>query len=227
MAADASADSGGGEFAFVGGRVCLDFAATLGRRHTDPVEGLPDTAALARWFAAAGLLAPEAGLPRVGSAELARARALREALYRLVRAATEGSSYARADVAALNRAAARPDLVPQLAFAAGAPGVRWQQRDEAVAALATVARDGVLLLGGPDLARVKECGHPACSLLFVDDSQARRRRWCSMERCGNLAKVAGYRARVRQGARAAVPSRPDGPADSAASAVPGARAAAG
>ncbi|WP_442806810.1 CGNR zinc finger domain-containing protein [Streptomyces sp. NBC_01750] len=31
----------------------------------------------------------------------------------------------------------------------------------------------------------------------MDDSQARRRRWCSMERCGNLAKVAEYRSRTR------------------------------
>jgi predicted RNA-binding Zn ribbon-like protein len=202
-----AADDARAEFAFVGGRVCLDFMGTLARRHTAPLEGLPDTAALGRWFAVAGLLPPDGGPPRVGSAELARARGLREALYRLVRAAMAGAPYARADVAAVNRAAARPDLVPQLAVTAGTPGVRWQQRGEAAAALATVARDGVLLLGGRDLARVKECGHPTCSLLFVDDSQARRRRWCSMERCGNLTKVAGYRARVR---RAAQPPEPAG-----------------
>lgn len=203
-------DEARAEFAFVGGRVCLDFTATLARRHGDPVEQLPDTAALGRWFAAAGLLPPDGGPPRVGSAELARARALREALYRLVRAAMAGAPYARADVAAVNRAAARPGLVPQLTVLAGVPGVRWQQRGEVGAALATVARDGVLLLGGPDLVRVKECGHPACALLFVDDSQARRRRWCSMERCGNLAKVAGYRARARRAAAASPGGAPAG-----------------
>ncbi|WP_312639773.1 CGNR zinc finger domain-containing protein [Streptomyces sp. RLA2-12] len=62
-----------------------------------------------------------------------------------------------------------------------------------------MARDAVLLVGGPLLARVKECENPECSLLFLDDSQARRRRWCSMDRCGNLAKVAGYRSRSRTG----------------------------
>jgi predicted RNA-binding Zn ribbon-like protein len=60
-----------------------------------------------------------------------------------------------------------------------------------------VARDGVLLVGSPLLERVKECENPECSLLFLDDSQARRRRWCSMDRCGNLAKIAGYRSRSR------------------------------
>lgn len=66
------------------------------------------------------------------------------------------------------------------------------------AALATVARDAVTLVGSPLVGRVKECQNPECSLLFLDDSQARRRRWCSMDRCGNLAKVAGYRSRGRR-----------------------------
>jgi predicted RNA-binding Zn ribbon-like protein len=196
---------GAADFRFVGGRVCLDFVATLGKRHTDPVERLPEPAALARWFGAAGLLPPGAAVPQVGAAGLTQARVLREALNRLVRAAMAGRAYNATDVAVVNRIAVMPDLAPQLAAGDGdgdgdgganGPGVRWQQRGPvAGAALATVARDGVLLLGGSEAAQVKECGNPACSLLFVDDSQARRRRWCSMDRCGNLAKVAGYRAR--------------------------------
>ncbi|SEG69777.1 Conserved protein containing a Zn-ribbon-like motif, possibly RNA-binding [Actinacidiphila yanglinensis] len=197
----ASGESGT-DFRFVGGRVCLDFVATLGMRHTEPVERLPEPASLARWFAEAGLLPTGALLPQVGAAGLAQARVLREALNRLVRAAMDGRAYGQTDIAVVNRVAVLPDLAPQLVAAggdhAGGPGTRWQQRGPvAGAALATVARDGVLLLGGPGAARVKECGNPVCSLLFVDDSQARRRRWCSMDRCGNLAKVAGYRTRSR------------------------------
>jgi len=96
-----------------------------------------------------------------------------------------------ADVSRVNAVAAQPDLAPQLGAA------RWTARGPARAALATVARDAVLLVRGPLLERVKECENPGCSLLFLDDSQARRRRWCSMDRCGNLAKVAGYRSRSR------------------------------
>ncbi|WP_406733827.1 CGNR zinc finger domain-containing protein [Streptomyces sp. NBC_01794] len=54
-----------------------------------------------------------------------------------------------------------------------------------------------MLVSGPLLVPVKECANPECALLLLDDSQARRRRWCSMERCGNLAKVAEYRSRTR------------------------------
>ncbi|SOE07220.1 ABATE domain-containing protein [Streptomyces sp. Ag109_G2-15] len=177
-------------FPFLGGRPCLDFVATLGKRHATPLERLPDPGALGRWIAEAGLAAEDGPLP-VTSRDLGDARALREAVYRVVRSAMAGRESDAADVALVNEVAARPDLAPQLGPR------RWTARHPVRAALATVARDTVLLVGGPLLERVKECGNPDCSLLFLDDSQARRRRWCSMERCGNLAKVAGYRSRNR------------------------------
>lgn len=178
-------------FPFIGGRPCLNFVATLGRRHASaPLERLPDPAALARWFTEAELTAD--GEPvRVTARDLTGARDLREALYRLVRASMAGQHPEPADVELINEAAARPDLAPQLG------PVRWTARQPARAALATVARDAVLLVRSPLLERVKKCENPNCSLLFLDDSQARRRRWCSMDRCGNLAKVAGYRSRNR------------------------------
>ncbi|WP_433454675.1 CGNR zinc finger domain-containing protein [Streptomyces sp. CA-142005] len=180
-------------FPFLGGRPCLDFVATLGKRHATPVERLPDPAALARWIGEAGLAVEDGPVP-VAVRDLTEARALREAVYRVLRAAMAGRDPDEGDVALVNEVAARPDLAPQL-------GPRhWTARHPARAALSTVARDAVLLVGGPLLERVKECGNPDCSLLFLDDSQARRRRWCSMERCGNLAKVAGYRSRNRAAA---------------------------
>jgi len=48
---------------------------------------------------------------------------------------------------------------------------------------------------GPDAARIRQCGDPPCTRLFVDTSRARSRRWCDMAGCGNRAKVAGFRAR--------------------------------
>ncbi|MFJ1602416.1 CGNR zinc finger domain-containing protein [Streptomyces sp. NPDC088253] len=190
-------------FPFIGGRPCLNFVATLGKRHATPLERLPDPDALARWIADAGLSAGADDIPvHVTEGDLAHARTLREALYRLVRAAMAGEAPDPADVTRVNEAAARPDLAPQLAEprdegAGPRQPLRWTAERPGPAALATVARDAVLLVGGPLLARVKECENPECSLLFLDDSQARRRRWCSMDRCGNLAKVAGYRSRSR------------------------------
>ncbi|MEU6782943.1 ABATE domain-containing protein [Nonomuraea angiospora] len=181
-------------FPFIGGRPCLDFVATLGKRHSVPLERLPDPAALGRWIVEAGLQ-PEQ--PTISPEDLAAARTLREALYRLLTCARNGQSPDPADLAEINRAAARPDLAPQLVHSGTGTAVRAQAGDVASAVLATVSRDAVLLVGGPLMERVKECENDGCSLLFLDDSQARRRRWCSMGRCGNLAKIAGYRSRSR------------------------------
>ncbi|MFI6686931.1 CGNR zinc finger domain-containing protein [Streptomyces sp. NPDC050485] len=178
-------------FPFIGGRPCLDFAATLGKRHTVRLERLPGAGDLARWIGEAGLAAGEP--VRVTGRDLAAALVLREAVYRLLMAAMAGRRPDPDDVVRVNEAAARTDLAPQLT----PDGLGWQAAHPGPAALATVARDAVLLIGGPLIARVKECESPECSLLFLDDSQARRRRWCSMERCGNLAKIAGYRSRTR------------------------------
>jgi predicted RNA-binding Zn ribbon-like protein len=43
--------------------------------------------------------------------------------------------------------------------------------------------------------RIKECEHPDCSRMFVDESQSGRRRWCSMQACGNHVKVTAHRRR--------------------------------
>lgn len=37
--------------------------------------------------------------------------------------------------------------------------------------------------------RVRCCEHQDCVLWFLDTSKGGRRRWCSMERCGNRAKA--------------------------------------
>ncbi|MYV54363.1 ABATE domain-containing protein [Streptomyces sp. SID3212] len=194
-------------FVFVGGRPCLDFVATLGRRGSLELERLPDPESLARWFSESGLTPPHAPAAtgtaprtatRVTDADLERARGLRESAYRLIRAVPEDRTPEPADVALVNTFAAAPDLVPRLTWTPpGGPAAAtgWTGGDAVGAALSTVARDTVTLLGSPLLARVKQCENPVCTLLFLDDSQARRRRWCSMERCGNLAKVAGYRSR--------------------------------
>lgn len=191
-----AADQAGRDPAFVlvGGRPSLNLVATVGRRHATPVERIPDAAALARWFVAAGVL-PTA--PPINEAHLAQARQLREAIGSLVRSVMSGSPVRDEPLAIVNGHAVRPDLPPQLGVRDGRPIATTPPGADVPSALAAIARDAVRLLGGPQAARIKECAHPDCSLLFVDETQSGRRRWCSMGRCGNLVKTAGYRARRR------------------------------
>lgn len=48
-----------------------------------------------------------------------------------------------------------------------------------------------------DFANVKACEGPACTLLFADHTRGHARRWCSMAICGNRAKQAAHRQRVK------------------------------
>ena len=45
--------------------------------------------------------------------------------------------------------------------------------------------------------RIRQCEHEACILHFVDTSKSGKRRWCSMELCGNRQKASEFYARKR------------------------------
>ncbi|GIH79714.1 CGNR zinc finger domain-containing protein [Planobispora longispora] len=193
-------------FRFHGGRHCLNFIATMGRRRTERVERLAAPADLDRWFAEAGLTAPAAGgtgltAPAAGEPELRRARALREAMYELFTARLQEREIPPEALATVNDWAARPAPAERLEI--GSDGRLRRVRGEATAEtlLAEITRDAVDLLGGPLAGRVRECEFHPCTLLFLDTSRSGHRRWCSMDGCGARAKMAAYRARraVREG----------------------------
>jgi predicted RNA-binding Zn ribbon-like protein len=69
--------------------------------------------------------------------------------------------------------------------------------DAARAALGAVALDAAAMLGTKEQrARIRICASESCSARFYDRSPARRRRWCSMRTCGNVAKARRHRARA-------------------------------
>ena len=53
------------------------------------------------------------------------------------------------------------------------------------------------LLTGARLDKVKRCANPECGWLFLDDSRAGKRRWCSMTSCGNRAKARALSSQPR------------------------------
>jgi predicted RNA-binding Zn ribbon-like protein len=91
----------------------------------------------------------------------------------------------------VNAAAAVPPLVPALRPDGGTTLVAPAAR----AAFSTLARDAVDLFGGPLARRIRVCAAENCGLLLVDTSRPGQRRWCSMELCGNRAKIRTHRSR--------------------------------
>jgi predicted RNA-binding Zn ribbon-like protein len=172
------------------GHPVLDFLATLAGRRREPLERLATPDDLSRWLEVTGL----ASDPRCDHRLLAQARELREALYRTVLTAREQRQPDAADLELVNAWARRRTQSPQVddRFRITLVGP-----DPCRAALAHLARAGIELVAGDALPLIRNCADPGCSLMFIDHSRPGRRRWCSMERCGNRAKTARYRHRQR------------------------------
>lgn len=179
-------------FLFIAGRPCLDLVATVGERWRRSFERLRTPDDLARWLVEARMVDRP---PVVEQAQLEAARALRDAIYPAAKLAGRGA-LDPSDVAEINRWAAHPVPTPRLD---SQRKVRWTSERPVEDALAGIARDAIDLISGPLATRVRECVAEDCALLFVDASRPGRRKWCSMEGCGNRAKTTAYRRRKRSG----------------------------
>lgn len=182
----------GEAFWFDPGAFCLEFALTGGEGHRAAYETLHSAGDLRRWIEARFGVEVE----RVTAADLAEARRVREAIWQLADARIVRRATPAAAAGALNRAAARPPLSPRID---GAGARVWARPVTPGQVLSTVARDAVELFTGPMADRVRRCAGNDCLLTFVDTSRPGRRRWCSMERCGNRAKVRAFRNRQQKG----------------------------
>jgi predicted RNA-binding Zn ribbon-like protein len=172
------------------GRMCLDFAHTGGDGPHAVWELLHTPADLARWLV---VVTDPIGVDVVGATDedLARARRLRSAIWNTAQRAIGGRPPTAADRATINEVAAGREPVPELT----ATGISIRQPVDAANLLVVLARDAIDLFGGPEAERVRECASETCQLLFVDRSRPGARRWCSMQRCGNIAKVRAHRAK--------------------------------
>ncbi|GED33274.1 CGNR zinc finger domain-containing protein [Brevibacillus centrosporus] len=65
--------------------------------------------------------------------------------------------------------------------------ITYQVLASIIHSLQTVSRD-----------RIRACEHEDCILHFIDTSKSGKRRWCSMETCGNRHKAAEFYARKKQ-----------------------------
>jgi len=132
-------------------------------------------------------------LADIGERELADARALRAALTTASVELARGYRPTPGDVDMINLYAATPDIPPVLIG-----GSRRAGRSTArpAQALSSMAREAVAMFSPERGDRVRQCAAPDCQLVFYDDSRAGSRRWCSMQRCGNRAKVRAHRERA-------------------------------
>jgi predicted RNA-binding Zn ribbon-like protein len=180
------------DFRFCSGRLCLNFVATVGDRAHYAFDRWRDEDDFARWCVESGLLPRSISINR---RQLAQARELREAIHGSVQCALHSRMPKKNALHALNRHAVHPDLIPQISKIGKPP--TWNSPTPFEAVLSKVARDAIDLLSGGQLHRVRECADEHCSVLFMDASRPGKRRWCTMDGCGNKGKKAAYRMRQK------------------------------
>lgn len=172
------------------GSLCLEFAYTGSLGEVNEQWHAPGD--LSQWVRDRfGHLGPLAG--DASERELVDAIVLRDAISTVTLDFVARRELTQDAVDTVNVFAATPDIPPLLA------GGRRQAGHASVRvghALSTVARDAVRLLAADNTDRVRECAASDCALVFFDESRSGNRRWCSMQRCGNLAKVRAFRART-------------------------------
>jgi predicted RNA-binding Zn ribbon-like protein len=102
-----------------------------------------------------------------------------------------------ASLAPLQAMIGRIRLHLQIDVQEGSPRERYQADNPADHALYRIAVSLIDTLSHLSPERVRQCEHEDCILYFVDTSKGGRRRWCSMETCGNRHKAAEFYARKK------------------------------
>jgi predicted RNA-binding Zn ribbon-like protein len=191
----------------VGGNPALDFVNTVTKRFTDrPIDFLPDFACLMAWGLHSGVLDEEEHAAGIRAGQhahtavrvCARALRLREALFRSFSDRVDGLDLSDDAVEVLNRELARAAQTWRLVGDGGAVRWHWPVGDPALV-LARLAVASAELLTREESTLVRRCAgaEHGCAWLFVDHSRGGRRRWCSMEVCGNRAKARVHYNSVR------------------------------
>ncbi|BCQ27291.1 CGNR zinc finger domain-containing protein (plasmid) [Caballeronia sp. NK8] len=190
----------------------LDFLNSIATPVDEPVDWIGDGEGLLSWLEQAQLVPIEVLAhmrSHVAPAELdevaAKARGLRE-WFRAFVQKRKGRPLSAKDLSeldALNRVLQRDEqhgVIVADANAASGFAYGMQRRwPTAESLLMPIVEALAKLVCEEDFTYVKACEGPSCTLLFADHTRGHARRWCSMAICGNRAKVAAHRARLREG----------------------------
>jgi predicted RNA-binding Zn ribbon-like protein len=196
---------------FIGDALGLDFLNSIATPADTPVDWIDDGDGLLNWLEQAQLV-PADALKRIRAEALPgeldkvadQARSLREWFRSFVRARKGRPLTAKslAELEPLNRLLERDDSFKRIV--PGPKGEeplqlqtirRWRTPE---ALLSPIGEALAQLVCTEDFSNVKACEGPACTLLFADHTRGRTRRWCIMAVCGNRAKQAAHRHRLKE-----------------------------
>jgi predicted RNA-binding Zn ribbon-like protein len=141
--------------------------------------------------------------PAAANRDLARVRAVRQALREVAEAIAEHRVPNGGAIDTVNRALRSRQVIELVAALDGCSVDHRHVGDPVDDALARLAEPLVTELTAGHPERIRICASDTCEWVFYDTSRTGRRRWCDMATCGNRAKAARHRARSRGAAQGA------------------------
>jgi predicted RNA-binding Zn ribbon-like protein len=189
----------------------LDFLNSVATPVDTPVDWLDSGDGLLRWLAQAKLL-PAAALDELKARAMpgeldkvaGQARALREWFRGFVRKYMGRPLPLKAlqELGPLNKLLERDEAFSQVSRHREHDGDRlelramrrWRSPESLLLPIGEVLAKFVC---EEDFANIKACEGHNCTLVFADHTRRRARRWCNMAVCGNRAKQAAHRDRLK------------------------------
>ena len=194
---------------FVAEHLALDFLNSIASPRGVPIEWLRDGRDLVDWLEQANVVGPDVAArfrrskdQRALDGVALRSREFRDWLRGFVtrhmgKLLTTATAKA---LGPLNELLAGDTSYPVVEAAGGKQALwlrrarRWEDPDELLRPIAEAAAD---LVCSVDFRLIRACEGFPCTLVFLDQTKAHIRRWCSMAVCGNRAKAAAHRAKKR------------------------------
>ena len=196
---------------FIADSLGLDFLNSIATPVDTPIDWLDSGDGLLKWLAQAKLVPVDAlnalkarAMPGELDKIADQVRALREWFRAFVRKHMGRPLTPKAlrELGPLNRILERDEAFSQIVRRRHADGDRlelrvlrrWRSPDSLLLPIGEILARFVC---DEDFTRVKACEGPSCTLVFADHTRRRARRWCSMAICGNRAKQAAHRNRLK------------------------------
>ena len=189
----------------IGGILCLDFANTL-YGHVEAIhEYLFDYRDLVLWSGHAGILSPRKveilllkgeQAPAESEAVFQQAIQIRETIFHVFTSLAHDETLQEDHLELLHQAWLENEAHAFLVQSVTGLALEWGDENALDGMLWRITRSTMELLTSDELRHVKQCNR--CDWLFVDRSRNHKRRWCSMNACGNRVKMARRYAREKQ-----------------------------
>src|ERR1700733_265557 len=193
---------------FIADSLGLDFLNSIATPVDTPVDWLDSGDGLLRWLAQAKLVPAHAleelkarAMPGELDKVAGQARALREWFRGFVHKHMGRPLAPRAlrELGPLNRLLERDEAFSQISQHHDRLELRMMRQWRSPESLLLPIGEALAkFVCEEDFANVKACEGHSCTLVFADHTRRRARKWCSMAICGNRAKQAAHRNRLKK-----------------------------